>query len=63
VEFIDTTIVASIRKLGVAQLDVIAGKSLKIETSPQGEEVFNIKVPIGKVWHVEISVLITETDV
>ena len=61
-EFIDTTIVASIRKLGLAQLDVIAGKSLKIETSPYGEEVLDVEVPVGKAWYVEISVLITETD-
>jgi len=61
-EFAETVIVASIRRLGLAQLDVAAGKSLKIETSPQGVEVLDVEVPAGKAWHVELSVIITETD-
>jgi len=61
-EFIDTVVVASVKKLGLAQLELAAGKSLKIETSPQGEEILDAEVPAGKAWYVEMSVLITETD-
>jgi len=61
-EFIDTVVVASVKKLGLAQLELAAGKFLKIETTPQGEEILNAEVPAGKAWIVEMSVLITETD-
>ena len=47
---------------GSAILDIEAGKSLKIETSPQGEEVFSGEVPAGKVWRVRISLYIEEMD-
>lgn len=40
-----------------------AGKNLKIETSPQGEELFNREVPVGKTWEVHVTVQIVETDV
>ncbi len=58
-EFVDTVVVASTQKLGLAQLNIAAGKSLKIKTS--GTEVLDIEVPAGKSWYVELSVLITET--
>jgi len=61
-EFIDTIVVASVKKLGLAQLELVAGKSLRIETTPQGVEILNAEVPAGKTWTVEMSVLITETD-
>ena len=40
-----------------------AGKRLLIETSPSGEEVLNEQVPVGKTWHVTVSVVVSETDV
>lgn len=36
---------------------------LKIETSPDGEEVLKVTVPAGKSWTVQLVVDITETDV
>lgn len=38
-----------------------AGKSIKIETSPQGEELLNAEVPAGKTWTVRVTVHIEET--
>lgn len=61
-EFLSTEVIASMKRLGVAQLEITAGKSLKIETSPRGEEVLDVEVPAGKAWYVELSVLITETN-
>ena len=61
-KFLETEVIASVKKLGVAQLELAAGEFLKIETTPQGEEVLNVEVPTGKAWYVELSVLITETD-
>lgn len=40
----------------------IAGQSLKIETSPGGEELLNRECPVGKEWLVRIIVEIEETD-
>lgn len=44
------------------QFDLLAGQSLKIETSPNGEEILNIEVPVGKKWTVIISAFIREED-
>jgi len=38
------------------------GKSLKIETSPGGEDILDVEVPTGKVWEISISLSITESD-
>lgn len=40
-----------------------AGKIVKIETSPDGEELMNLEVPVGKQWEVTISVHIHEENV
>ena len=42
--------------------EVAAGKTLKIETSPQGQDILDLTVPVGKKWSVQINVAITETD-
>lgn len=39
-----------------------AGKTLKIETTPAGEEILQAEVPTGKKWAVSIIVNIVETD-
>ena len=49
-------------KAGHEAVAVSAGKSLKIETSPDGEEVLNAECPAGKAWSVQVDVTITETD-
>ena len=38
-----------------------AGQTLKIETSPNGEEILNEIVPEGKTWVVDIDLKVTET--
>jgi len=45
---------------GTNEFPMAAGKSLKIETSPGGEEVFNEEVPVGKSWIVTIDISIKE---
>lgn len=43
-------------------VEIPAGRSLIIETSPSGEEILNVAVPWGKQWSVGIAVTVTETD-
>ena len=51
------------RKLiGDEKIDAVAGQSVKIETSPNGEELLDITVPAGKKWYVTLYVKIEETD-
>jgi hypothetical protein len=40
---------------------VPSGKTLKIETSPRGENILSAQVPQGETWHVNISVTVTVT--
>ena len=51
-----------IKKSGGESFSVSAGKSLKIETSPQGDDIMNEEVPDGKKWDVSVSIQVTETD-
>ena len=50
------------KRSGQDAFDMTAGKSLKIETSPAGEELLNVEVPVGKKWSVSIGVQISESD-
>lgn len=50
-------------KSGWDEFNLAAGKTLKVETSPDGEENLNVTCPRGKQWKVTISVSIEETDV
>ena len=50
------------QKYGFDTFAVVAGKSLKIETTPDGDEILLAEVPAGKSWSVTIIVDITETD-
>lgn len=47
---------------GSDSFTLAAGKILKIETSPDGEEILNETVPTGKVWTVIVSVHVREVD-
>jgi len=47
---------------GSETLIVVAGQSLKIETSPMGEEILDEECPIGKVWSITVGVVINEAD-
>ena len=49
-------------KAGHEAVALTAGQSLKIETSPNGEDVLDIECPAGKAWSVQVDVTITETD-
>jgi len=46
---------------GSTSVSLAAGKNLKIETSPDGEELLNTNVPAGKSWLVSINVYVQET--
>jgi len=48
-------------KYGSYTFDVPVGKTLKIETSPQGLDVLIEAVPAGKTWSVTVTVEIQET--
>ena len=61
-DLIETSIAPSLKKTGVDQFEVAAGKKLKIETAPDGAEILKITVPAGKKWTVWVNVDITESD-
>jgi hypothetical protein len=48
--------------IGDDDFDLNAGQKLKIETSPNGEEILDVEVPVGKKWSVHVAVTISETD-
>ena len=43
-------------------IDVESGKSLKVEISPEGNEILAVTVPEGKRWVVYVQVKIQESD-
>jgi hypothetical protein len=47
---------------GIVTMQLEAGKSLKIETSPEGDDLLDVVVPEGKVWNLSISVQVNEED-
>ena len=47
-------------KAGNDTFDVPAGKTLRIETSPSGENILEVEVPAGKTYRVIINVNIKE---
>jgi hypothetical protein len=47
---------------GIETIEISAGKKLKIETSPNGVEVFKQTVPDGKKWTAILIVDIVEED-
>lgn len=49
------------RSAGAAKFSLAAGKSLKIETSPDGDEILNVEVPEGESWIVTVEVVIDKT--
>ena len=53
---------AGTMKSGREVLSVVAGQSLKIESSPHGSEVLDVECPAGKAWSAQVDVTITETD-
>ena len=40
----------------------MAGKSLRIETTPGGSEILDEECPAGKAWTVSVNVIIKEVD-
>ena len=42
--------------------EIPAGRALKIETSPGGDDLLNVTCPAGKVWNAHIRVELTESD-
>ena len=47
---------------GTETVLVLAGKSVKIETTPDGVEILDAEVPAGKAWTVTVNVYIVQTD-
>jgi len=45
---------------GTEVLNIAADKHLKVETSPDGEDVLDAVVPTGKTWVARITVSIQE---
>lgn len=58
----ETAVCASRQKTGIQVVEMAAGKSLKIETTPAGFELLNVECPAGKSWVVQVQVTINEVD-
>ena len=54
---------AKVQLAGQGSYAVVAGQTLKIETSPQGEDILEASPPAGKKWTVSIKVNVEESDV
>ncbi len=46
---------------GAETFSLASGKSLKIEISPNGEELLNVEAPDGEDWVVTVEVIINKT--
>ncbi len=57
-----TTIAHRLEKVGNTEVVATAGQTVKIKTTPNGEEVLVEVVPAGKSWAVHVSVYIEESD-
>jgi len=60
-ELVDRSQPAKNLLTGRHKITIPAGKSLKIETSPDGEDILNAEVPTGKTWDVILIIEIVET--
>ena len=58
-----TTDAHKVQKWGNTEFTAATGQTVKIETSPLGEEILSETVPVGKVWAVHVGVYIEESDV
>jgi len=61
IELIEDSLPARTTFQGSTSVSLAAGKNLKIETSPAGEELLNADVPAGKTWAVTVNVYVQET--
>ncbi len=50
-------------KSGSENFELLPGETLKIETSPGGEEKLSCTPPAGKRWRVGVSVNVSEEDI
>ena len=62
INLVETLQPCLIKAGGSGMVVLVAGKRLRIETSPNGEEILDEEVPEGKVWALSINVQINETD-
>lgn len=58
----EISITPKVHKDGNDTITLPPGKTMKIETSPDGEEIMNETVPAGKQWTITVGVHIVETD-
>jgi hypothetical protein len=58
-----STTPAHTRRSGVETVVIPAGKTLRIETTPSGEEILSVEVPAGKQWTTYLMVGVQETNV
>lgn len=50
------------KRNGQDAFNMVAGETLKVETSPGGEDILEVTVPAGKRWSVRVGVRISERD-
>lgn len=59
-ELVNTSQPAKTQLTGRETVVIPGGKSLKIETTPDGQEILNAPVPTGKTWTVQFNIEIVE---
>lgn len=60
-ELVDTSQPAKTLRTGRETVVIPGGKNLKIETTPDGQEILNVAIPEGKTWTVQFNIEIFET--
>lgn len=58
---VNESLPARVSYQGSATVTAPAGRHVKVETSPGGEELLDAVVPAGKTWVVTVNVYIQET--
>ena len=48
---------------GSEEVSMAAGKTIRVETSPAGEEILDMTVPEGKAWSVSVTISIAEVSI
>jgi hypothetical protein len=62
-ELIDVSVLPRNLLRGIGTFEATAGKTVKIETSPQGLSILNVQVPDGELWQVNINIQIEKLAV
>jgi hypothetical protein len=61
-ELIPDHVEAKSRYQSSGNINMVAGQTIKVETSPGGEEFISWTVPVGKTWVIDMGITVHEED-